>query len=83
MIGIDSTNENTTKQDRDTRFKDILRDQLGENGITLTVNLTFMFMLSLIVLIITMVALNITQLTSPARLKTARSGPVLLQPISE
>lgn len=83
MISIDGTTENAAKQDRDTRFKEILRAQLGENGITLTVNLTFLFMLSLILLIITMVSLNIAQETSPARLITSRSGPVLLMPVSE
>lgn len=79
MISIDGATENADKQDRDTRFKDILRSQLGENGITLTVNLTFLFMLSLVVLIITMVALNIAQRT---RSTTSRSGPVLLMPVT-
>ena len=77
------SDENTVKQDRDTRFKDILRSQLGENGITLTVNLTFLFMLSLIVLITTMVALNIAQQPSAARFTggtTTTSGPVLVLP---
>jgi hypothetical protein len=42
---------------------DILRAQLGENGITLTVNLTCMFILSLVVLVVTMVAFTISQST--------------------
>lgn len=76
------SDENTVKQDRDTRFKDILRAQLGENGITLTVNLTFLFMLSLIVLITTMVALNIAQQQPGAARFTGgtTSGPVLVLP---
>lgn len=79
MIGTDEA----IKQDRDTRFKEILRAQLGENGITLTVNLTFLFMLSLVLVIITMVALNIAQQKSPTRVTAAPSGPVLLVPVSE
>lgn len=75
-----TTDESAVKQDRDTRFKDILRTQLGENGITLTVNLTFLFMLSLTVLISIMVALNIAQQTNAARFTTAASGPVLVVP---
>lgn len=45
-------------KDRDARFKEILRAQLGENGIALTVNLTVLFILSLVMIVVTMVAFN-------------------------
>lgn len=48
-------------KDRDTRFKEILRAQLGENGIALSVNLTLLFILSLVMIVVTMVAFNVSR----------------------
>lgn len=53
--------EESRVKDRDTRFKEILRTQLGENGIALTVNLTLLFILSLIMIVVTTVAFNVSQ----------------------
>lgn len=36
---------------RDTRFRQILHDQLGENGIALMVNQAFIFILALILVV--------------------------------
>lgn len=53
--------EESRVKDRDTRFKEILRTQLGENGIALTVNLTLLFILSLVMIVVTTVAFNVSQ----------------------
>ncbi|ABO45392.1 unknown [Gryllus bimaculatus nudivirus] len=43
-------------KDRDERYKEILRRQLGPNGITLSVNLTFLFISMMIVLLMVFVS---------------------------
>lgn len=55
------SDEESRVKDRDTRFKEILRTQLGENGIALTVNLTLLFLLSLVMIVVTTVAFNVSQ----------------------
>lgn len=43
--------EGFNDKDRDERYKEILRRQLGPNGISLSVNLTFLFISMVIVLL--------------------------------
>lgn len=46
-----ANDDNDTNDDRDTRYKEILRDQLGSTGVTLLVNQSFIFILALIMVV--------------------------------
>lgn len=60
---------------RDGRFRQILHDQLGENGVALMVNQAFIFILALI-LVISIVIGSLTSL----RCSAAQSSVQLKQP---
>lgn len=66
---------------RDERYKDILRAQLGEQGIALTTNLSFLFILSLILLILIMTGLLVTRKDASSSYVPLRlPKPVLIDP---
>ncbi|KAI5630616.1 OrNVorf79-like [Venturia canescens] len=48
-------------ESRDSRFKDIVREQLGENGLTLMVNLSFLFVTCLVFIVLIMIAFLVSQ----------------------
>lgn len=48
---VDSTEPITTNETRDTRFKTMLQQQFGDNGIVLMVNQSFLFIMALIMVI--------------------------------
>lgn len=62
---------------RDDRFRQILHEQLGENGIPLMVNQAFLFILSLI-LIVTIIIGTITTVTSSNDYVRLLKTPALL-----
>lgn len=63
-----------TNTTRDDRYKTIVRQQLGENGLTLIVNITTLFMMTLVILIFIMFGLFTVQNTN----QTVLDKPALL-----
>lgn len=71
---VDPTQPITTNETRDSRFKDMLQQQFGENGIPLLVNQAFLFLLALIMVVVILLGLvslksedgGTLQLTVPA-----------------
>ncbi|ATY70267.1 GrBNV gp59-like protein [Tomelloso virus] len=53
----DSNEPITTDETRDTRFKEMLQQQFGENGIVLLVNQSFLFLMSLILVVAILIGL--------------------------
>lgn len=59
---------------RDDRFKQILQQQLGENGVALLVNQAFLFLLALVM----MVAILIGVITSQSKNCLTLKSPALI-----
>nr|AHW98251.1 GrBNV_gp59-like protein [Nilaparvata lugens endogenous nudivirus] len=47
-----TTTSTPSNVDRDSRFKDIIRKQLGEQGLTITTNLSFIYIIVLLILLL-------------------------------
>lgn len=70
-------NNVVVRDTRDDRFKQILREQLGENGIPLMVNQAFVFLLALILVVAVAVGMFTTQL-NVGREKTLKGAALLV-----
>lgn len=58
---VDPNTPITTNENRDGRFKELLQQQFGENGIVLLVNQAFLFILSLIIVVAILIGLISTR----------------------
>lgn len=66
----------TTDETRDTRFKQMLQQQFGENGIVLLVNQSFLFLMSLVLIVAILIGLISTRGSGESALKL--SAPALI-----
>lgn len=58
---IDPNEPITTDETRDTRYKEMLQQQFGENGIVLLVNQSFIFLIMLVMIVSILIGLISTK----------------------
>lgn len=74
---IDSNESITTTETRDTRFREMLQQQFGENGIVLLVNQSFLFLMSLILVVAILIGLISTRDSGTSALKLSEPALVM------
>lgn len=74
---VDSNEPITTDETRDTRFKELLQQQFGENGIVLLVNQSFIFIVALIFVVSILIGLISTRSGDQGLVKLSEPALVL------
>lgn len=73
----DPTTPITTDESRDTRFKEMLQQQFGENGIVLLVNQSFIFLIALVLIVSVLIGLISTRNNEFGVLKLSEPALIL------